>query len=828
MHKTTNMGKNVTLILLLLATFLTTAATAQNKIGRISGTAKSSEEKPLEGATISLLKAKDSSLAKVAVTDKAGNFELEKTADGKYLVKISAVGFESWMSQIFEISGANSRVHLNGIKLPVANKQLGNVVVTATRPLIENKIDKTVVNVEASVTNVGGTAMDVLEKSPGISVDKDGNISLKGKQGVIILIDGKPTYLSGQDLTNLLKNTPALQLDQIEIMSQPSAKYDASGNSGVINIKTKRSKQGGFNGSATLGYTQGAYPKTSNNVNVNFRKGKVNLFASYGYSYFRGFNEVTITRNFRDKNTKLLTGSMSQVSTMNFIGEPHSLKLGADFFATKKTTLGFVLNGFYNGRRMTGNSLAELCNGEGTISSYNRATNNSRDPWKNYSANVNFRHVFDTLGKELTADVDVVGYNTKTQQRSNNDSLSPAFILEGNPYILNGNLPSDINIYTAKADYTHPLKNNAKFEAGIKSSYVKTDNDAQYTTWDKPSNSWVFDGRSNHFLYNENINAAYVNYNKQIKKWGFQLGLRYENTNSKGRQLTNNQTFTKNYHQLFPTSYISYAANKDNTFSLSYGRRIERPNYHDMNPFQYFLDKYTYREGNPYLTPQFSHNIELSHNYKGQLNTSINYTRTTDIIDDVLLQNDTTKVTFQTKRNIAVRRNIGISVSYNKAITKIWSVNVYGNAFNNYYEGIINNAQLHTNYTAYMFNVTNQFHFDKGWSGEISGFYRSKTLETGLIVANPMGMFSFGASKQVLKNKGTVRLNVRDPFWLMKFSGYTQFDNVDVHVKSKWDNRQVSLNFTYRFGKNNNATPQRKRSSASQEEQNRVGQGNNQ
>jgi hypothetical protein len=245
-----------------------------------------------------------------------------------------------------------------------------------------------------------------------------------------------------------------------------------------------------------------------------------------------------------------------------------------------------------------------------------------------------------------------------------------------------------------------------------------------------------------------------------------------------------------------------------------------------MNPFQYFLDRYTYREGNPYLTPQFSHNIELSHNYKGQLNTSLNYTRTTDIINDVLIQNDTTKVTFQTKRNIAIRRNIGISISYNKPLTKIWTVSFFTNVYNNYFEGMINNALLHTDYTSFTVNLSNQFRFNKGWSGEISGFYRAKTLETGIIVSEPMGMFSLGASKQILKNKGTLRVNVRDPFWLLKFRGYTQFDNIDAHIRSRWDNRQVSLSFTYRFGKNTNNVPTRKRNNASQDEQNRVGQGN--
>jgi hypothetical protein len=620
---------------------------------------------------------------------------------------------------------------------------------------------------------------------------------------------------------------PSGQLDQIEIMSQPSARFDASGNSGVINIKTKRQTQSGFNGTISLGYTQGIYPKSNNSFAINSRKGKLNLFANYSYSYFKGFNEISINRKIRDRNTKVLTDEIDQTSTMTFTGQPHNLKLGADLFATKKTTVGVVVNGFYNHRRGGGRSLATIQNGAGDVVYYNNAISVNDDPWKNYSANFNFRHVFDSTGRELTADIDHVGYITKSKQDTDNDSLNLQLKSGGRPYLLKGDLPSDIKIYTARVDYAQPLKGKARFEAGFKVSYVKTDNDARYTTRDNGSGNWVIDGRSNHFLYDENINAAYVNFNKQMKKLGVQLGLRLENTSAKGKQLTNGETFNRNYTQLFPTSYFSYKVNAKNNLGLSYGRRIERPNYQDMNPFQYFLDRFTYRQGNPYLTPQFSHNIEFSHNYKGQLNTSLNYTRTTDIINDILEQNDTTKITFQTKKNIAKRRNIGVSISYNKPLTKYWTLNFFTNVYNNFFEGFVNNAYLSTEFTAFMFNASNQFKFKKGWSAELSGFYRSKTLETGLIAAEPMGMFSLGASKQILKNKGTLRLNIRDPFWLQKFRGSTRFDNLDVRIQSKWDNRQVALNFTYRFGKNTNNVPQpRRKTNASQEEQNRVGTNN--
>jgi hypothetical protein len=229
-------------------------------------------------------------------------------------------------------------------------------------------------------------------------------------------------------------------------------------------------------------------------------------------------------------------------------------------------------------------------------------------------------------------------------------------------------------------------------------------------------------------------------------------------------------------------------------------------------------------QGNPFLTPQFSHNVEVSHNYKGQLNTALNYTRTTDIIADVFDQDDSTRITFRTKRNLATRRNIGAAITLTKPITKVWTLTLFTNIYNNYFEGRINNAPVDIDFTAFSANMNNQFRFKNGWSAELSGFFRSKGLEGGTLVTQPLGSFSFGASKQIMKTKGTLRLSVRDPLFIQQFKGSTKFDNIDFSILSRNDTRQVSLAFAYRFGKNQNNIPQRKRSSASQDEQNRVGQ----
>jgi outer membrane receptor protein involved in Fe transport len=809
--------------------------TAQSKTGYISGTIKDIDQKAVPSATVSLLNAKDSSVVKLAVSDRQGNFEFDKLADGKYLVSITSAGLARSVSQVFELSSVNNRLDLGNFELARQTTELGVVTVASRRPLIENKIDRTVVNVESSITNAGQTALDVLEKSPGITVDNNGVISLKGKTGVIILVDGKQTYLGGQDLVNYLRSLTSAQLDQIEIMSQPPAKYDASGNSGLINIKTKKGSQRGYNGSISLSYIQANYPKTPNSINMNYRAGKLNLFGQYSYTRWDGFNKINIDRYFGKVSDKEFESLFDQFTFIRFKSKTHSFRAGADYYVNKMTTLGIAVNGTFNKSNSLAESRSDILNDDMELMSYNWASTTNKNTWKNVGVNLNFKTTLDKKGRELSGDLDGVLYKNSSNQAPDNFSYNPDGtyttpqdpIRNPNPFYLRGNLPGEIQIVTGKLDYLQPLKNGAKFEAGIKAGFVKNDNDAQYRY--KLNNDFVYDSaRSNHFIYEENVNAAYVNFSKQFKKWGVQLGFRAENTNIKANQVVKNQKFDSSYLQIFPTAYISYAASKVNNFTLSFGRRIERPNYQDMNPFQFFLDKYTYQQGNPYLRPQTSNNVELSYNYKGQLNISVNYTSTDNIINDILKQDDATHVTFQTKENIANRVNIGLSVNYNRPVTKWWNISVFGNLFNNHFEGIVNNTPLNVDVATYMANVNNQLKFSKGWGGEVSGFYRSKILAGGTIIGEPMGVLSFGVSKAILKNKGSLRLNLTDPFWLQYFRGYAKFGNIDTKIQSKWDNRRVGLTFTYRFTKGETQPQIRKRSGSAEDEQNRIGGGTGQ
>ncbi len=822
---------------LLAAMSIAIASQAQSG-AKVTGSIKDGgNQKVIDAASISLLHATDSALVKVAVTDKAGNFSFENIKEGNYLVLATSVGHSKTYSQSFTVAGASSSTNVGVLQLVPMAKAMQEVVITSKKPLIERKLDRTIVNVDASITSTGSTALEVLEKAPGISVDKDGNISLKGKSGVIVYLDGRPSYLSGADLANMLRNMTATQLDQIEIMTNPPAKYDAAGNAGVINIKTKKNKVFGYNGSITSGYTQGRYARFNEAISFNYRNKKVNFFSNFNYNRNHRGEELYIVRNFRDANTKAIKSIFDQETGMENQRHNYSAKIGLDYTVSKNTTVGVVLNGFYNEALWQSNTNTYIYDPNGTLTAQTKAYTQNDELWKNFSSNFNIRTKLDSAGQEITADFDYIQYNATSVQPLTSYYYDNAGNLKQAPDVLNGTLPTNIKIYSGKVDYTLPLKKDAKFEAGFKTSFVTNDNNARY---DSVKNGYnILDSaRSNHFIYDENINAAYVNYSRPLgKKWSMQLGLRAENTNANGisKGYTYNTAmdkfeytetkFKRSYTQLFPTAYFQYTANEKNQFVINYGRRIERPDYENLNPFVHFLDRYTFEQGNPNLSPQFAHNIELSHTYSGFLTTTLNYTATNNIIQQVLEQNDVNNETYIKKANIANAKQIGLAVTANKSITKWWTGNIYANVYNNHFKGVVNNEHISLGITTFMVQLQQQFKFSKGWSAELSGFYRTKSLE-GVIYIKPFAQVNAGISKQVLKNKGSIRLNVRDIFAGGVFKGYSKYGTVDANFKNVNDSRAVSLTFSYRFNKGKLKANSGKRNSGASEEQNRVKGGN--
>jgi iron complex outermembrane recepter protein len=820
--------KKLATLLSAMLLFLSLAGFAQ-KASTIKGHVKDENQKPFSGATVSLFRAKDTVLVKAAFTDKNGQYGFEGIKENNYLLGITASGYQRKLTPV-TVSGD---VSVTTIEMAVEVKGLKEVTVSGKKPLFEQKPDRMVVNVEASPTNAGANALEVLEKSPGITVDKDGNISLKGKAGVQVFMDGKPAYLSGADLVNYLRNLSGAQLEQIEIMTNPPAKYDAAGNSGIINIKTKKTKQLGYNVTLTAGYTQGIYARNNQNVTFNYRKNKVNLFGTASRNERNTLQTLDIQRKFLKQNTKEIRSLLEQTGRMKNWNASNNLKLGADYSVSKKTTLGAVVNGFYNPGVFRNNSDISIFTPARQLVGKTYADSKSRNLFQSMSSNINFRTVLDTTGKELTADLDYIFYDISNTQNLSNYYFDAVGSPNRKADTILGNLPQIINIYSGKVDYTHPLKKGAKFEAGVKAAYVKTDANAVYDTLNNAVSMRDF-GRSNHFIYEERITAAYVNYSKPFsKKLSAQLGLRLETTdakgNSKGKEYRNSEwvpfdtTFTFSYTQLFPTFYLNYAASEKHNWSVNYGRRIRRPDYESLNPFVEFLDIYTFEQGNPNLRPQFSHNAEVSHTFKSFLTTTLNYTKTNNIIQQVLEQNELTNQTFVKQANIASQRQYGVAVSA-FAQVKNFSGNIYANVYNNEFKGLVNNTFVQLDATTLVLNASASYKFKKGLSVELSGFMRTRGLE-GVFYIGQLGALNFGASMPVLKNKGTIRLNVRDILWTQKVSGFSRFGTIDAAFQQAPDSRVVGLNFTYRLAKGKVNGSKRKTGGAGDETE-RVKSGN--
>ena len=792
---------------------------SQNPGTQVSGLVFSTLKTPLAGATVVLLRSGDSRPVQTVLTDSLGAFSFGQPAYGNYRLSITAVGMAAWESEAFSLTADQPNIQMNHINLQPKQDQLKEVTVSGQKKMIEQKADRTIVNVDAAVTNSGATVLEVLEKSPGISVDKDGNISLKGKQGVIVMMDGKPTYLAGSDLSNMLSSMNANQLDRLEIMPNPPAKYDAAGNSGIINLVTKKNKAKGFNGSLSAGYSQGKYWKTNNSLNLNYRNAQFNLFLNYSDNLVRGYTDLHIMRQYFQPDHQTIYENFDQPTYLDRRYFNHTLKLGMDYFLSSKTTLGIVSTGFISPSRFSGSSTGYLQDAAKITDSISFTASDNHNRWKNGTINLNFRHEFKA-GEELTADADYIHYSATSTQNFLNRSTWPdgQIISTGE---IRGDLPTDINISSVKADYTKNLAKEAKLEAGFKSSLVKTANDADY--FNLENGEWQPDyEKTNHFLYRENINAAYATLHEKSGKWSIQAGLRFENTNYKGDQLGNIQkpdsSFNQHYNNLFPTVYIGYAADSLNQLSFSYGRRIDRPAYQDLNPFIFYINAYTYQVGNPYLLPQYTNHLEVSHTYRSFLTTGLSYDYTNHYFTQLFRTHGDT--TLLGNGNLGTMETIGGSVNAEITVSKWWTSILHLDINYKKVQGEGGGININSYGLAGQLNINNQFHFQKGWAAELSAFYNTRDVEAQFVI-KPLYAVSAGVSKQVMKGQGTLKLNVRDIFFSQVVDGRISYQNVVEHFIQSRDSRVGTLSFSWRFGKplkqqvphrNNGAT----------EEQNRV------
>jgi iron complex outermembrane recepter protein len=788
---TVKLSKLLLIIICLTASFVLKAQTILTK-GKLT-TANTA----LEMATISVSNPEKKQLVKTAISDSLGNWQLELKVPGNYEFEFSRVGFQAKTMLVNLTAEGKNFETIELLPNIGTNKE---VVVTSKKPMIEVKAGKMIVNVDASPSNAGATVMDVLEKSPGISIDKDGNISLKGKQGVVVMIDKRPTYLSAQDLTNMLRSMPAAQLEQIEIISQPGSSFDAAGNSGIINLKLKKNKTKGSNGSVTAGLTQGFYLRNNQGFTYNYKNRKVNIFTNFSHDFNTRSKELIVERMFVDPVTKNpLTRFYQDANQKQTNGYTYG-KFGLDYQADSANIIGFVLEAAHGTGDENWVNKSDIFNNTNELLKNSINTQLSTHNNKNISLNLNWRKTISKTASIFT-DVDIIAYDNVRTQNLNTAFYDNAGLSTGKNDVQKGNLPSKINIYVAKMDYEKTFPKGQKIEAGVKTSFVNTKNDAGYFLLD--NNIFVVDKlRTNNFAYNENINAAYVSYTfTKGKKWEFNTGLRAEQTVSKGIQKINDSSFTKNYVNVFPTLFASFKINEKQNLSVSFGRRVQRPDYQDLNPFRFYLDQYTYEYGNVFLQPHFAYNTEINYSMLGgALNHTIGYSFTNKAMTDILEQNELTNETYITKKNIANKKNINYAISFNTPITKWYTTSIYAETNYGTITGNINGANEKIKISNYMFNLNNQFKISKTLKADIGGFYRPRGNED-LILINPVVSVNAGISKTMLKGKGTLKLSFRDIFNTQQFTANIKYGTVDTRIQ-QWNDRQtMGLSFTYRFSK---------------------------
>lgn len=786
--------------------------------GSINGAITATGNKPVPSATVSLLRYSDSGMVHQTFSKEDGTFTCPYVHIDTFLLSVTAIGFRKYFSRPLIMQ---STMPVFSIRLePADTSLLQSVTVTGKKPMIERLADRTVVNVDAFIGNAGATALDVLEKSPGVQVDNNGTISLRGKSGVMILIDDKPTYLSGAELAGYLRSLPADQLDKIEIMTNPPANYDAAGNAGVIVIRIKKNKRQGLNGNISLTYGQGVYWRTTNNASLNYRYKKINLFTNFGFSRENGFNDLFIYRTYKN-NDGSIRSFFNQNSFIRRKNNPFNSRLGVDYYLSPKTTFGLVLNGMHTSSSSNIHNISNLLNAKQSPDSIITALNDQQDRFRNGSINLNYRYQFDTLGQVLTIDADHVRYELNADQLFRNASFHANYQPKTSD-TLRGHLPSDISIYSIKADYTYPLANKGKLEGGIKSATIKTDNVAVYDLF--ASGVPVPDlDKSNHFIYREQIHAAYLNINKEYRKFGIQLGLRAEHTISKGHQLGNSakpdSAFTRSYTNFFPTFYLSFkpGADGNHRWVLSYGKRIARPYFKDLNPFVAPLDKFTVYVGNPYLKPVFSHNTSLAYTYKSIVTGTVYYNYQKDAIVETIELQGTTFIS--RPNNFGRGIEAGINLDATLEPFSWWRLNLFGEYQLRSYKTILYTQQVDTSafYGAAVLN--NQWTLPKDWSLELYTLYVGKRLARQFVLGEFWTM-NVGIQKKVLNKKGSVKLNLLDVFYTRVNKGViNNLQNGESNYHNMGDSRQLRITFSYAFGK---TRAQRSRSTGAETEQGRV------
>ncbi len=699
---------------------------------------------------------------------------------------------------------------------------LKSVTVTGRKLAIERRADRTILLVDALITNAGGNAWEALEQLPGIQTTND-QISLKGKPGVAVYIDDKPTYLQGEDLASYLKSLPASILDKIEFMSNPPAQYEAAGNGGIINIRLKKSRIKGFNGNILSENIQGRRSRLLQSLNANLRTNKLNIYGNASNYNGKGISQTNSIRTFAAGNNNSLSSLMQNGSSL-VRNNRLFLKSGVDLYASPKTTWGLNASHMYwkaaEYRLFTGRQTYTTPAAIDTLTDMN---NTIRTTTRNTSITLNYQHVYDSAGKQLTADVDYIRYS-EDYAALNTTILAGSDGLVGYREARSYQQPFTINIYSAKADYVLPMGKGMKWSMGYKSSFTRTNNTAIYSGKVNEVNIPEYT-INNRFTYREDIHAAYVNYAAEWKKLAIQLAGRLEHTSLQGHQqdhTTKRDTlFTRSYTNLFPTLFLSYKLGKKGNHQLnfSYGKRIDRPDYASLRPFETPMDKYNYRIGNPYLRPQFSDNLELSWLFRNNYTASLFYSKLNNGIEETIEVRD--NVFYRRPNNISSKQVMGFSLDGSIHLTKAWVINPAIQYTWSLLATRLNNQDLRVQGGNWNLSASTQLNLAKGWTIELTPDYSSRQVYVQYEQAHSWYIHS-GISKKIWKDNGTIRLNFRDIFHTRQdYQDFSHVKGAGGYSKRTWDTQSITLALSYRFKKGIKET--RRQTGEAGEERRRLG-----
>ncbi|TAE75583.1 MAG: hypothetical protein EAZ85_01970 [Bacteroidetes bacterium] len=760
---------------------------------QITGQIKNEKQENIEFVNVSLHILPDSSVVTGQLSDLDGKFSFEiPTKKGNYYLKISQIGYINKYSSVFSNENQNN-IDLD-IVLQEDIKNLESVEIFAKKNFVEYDADKTILNVESSVFSNGLSSSDILKRAPGVSVDQNGGLSLKGRKEVLVLIDGKPTYLSDEQVGRLLKSLPANQISSVEISTTPSAKFDAEGNAGYINIKLKKNAMNGLNGTLTLSAGQGWFSKQNSGIHLSYKKGITNLTANYDFNYDVWMNNY--------KSNRVIVGTQgntffNQDAYYRVPNVTHTLKLGADFNLTPTLTIGIQGQGLQTSNSWLGGNETKLSDDIG-LTQRLVTQDFSKDFFREFTTNFYIRYQKDSLS-EFSFDADYAKFDQRNPQGFATRTYNQAGVEIAPIFLLNSKVPTLMDIYAFKVDYSRKIK-KSKLEMGAKWSWVNTDNDMRFLQTINGVES-VDERRTNHFIYTENIWAAYINFAGKKNNFTYQFGLRGENTATKGNQVITNQVFTRNYFNLFPQISLDYKINKKNALALNYNRRIDRPNYKSLNPFVYFLDLFASEAGNPFLTPQFTNHSEINYRFDEWLQITANYSQTDFALTDVLKQNSTTREMIYTEDNLAKFVNYGISTNVSLPITKKWQMNHFINFFHNAYSGLYLDTPLNNNSWAYSLTWQHEITLPKKITFEVSGNYKSGQAQ-GILQQKPMWLLSMGFQKSIWNDNATLKAFMNDIFWAEVYRNETKFADINANGFYRYDTRVFTISFSYRFGKN--------------------------